>query len=167
MVTCSYIQANAGNGCWDLAQRCGISTADLEKYNPVSNFCNNIVLDQYVCCSAGDLPDFSPKPDDDGNCFVYTVQPGDLCVDIAKAHKMDADKIEDYNTMTWGFRGCSNLDKYGKICLSKGDPPFPAAVQGNVCGPQVGPPPSLALDTRACDSNLTRPNCAGHWNDEA
>lgn len=135
--TCSYIQVQPDNGCWALADRCGISQDDLVTYNPADGFCDNLLVDQYVCCSEGDLPDFSPKPDDDGNCFVYTVQDGDLCSTIAKANQMDADKIPDYNKLTWGWMGCNNLQKYGKICLSEGTPPFPSPVEGNVCGPQV------------------------------
>lgn len=29
--TCKYIQAHAGDGCWSLAERCGISQSDLTK----------------------------------------------------------------------------------------------------------------------------------------
>ena len=64
--TCSYIQANAGDGCWALAQRCSITQDQLTQYNTEPNFCNNVQNKQYVCCSAGSLPDFSPKPYDNG-----------------------------------------------------------------------------------------------------
>ena len=135
---CKYIQVNAGDGCWALADRCGISQADLTKYNPSTGFCDNLIKDQYVCCSKGSLPDFSPKPDSKGNCFVYTVQDSDVCADIAKAHHIDNYKnIESWNNLTWGFFGCGNLQINQKICLSKGTPPFPSPVEGNVCGPQV------------------------------
>ncbi|KAI0191619.1 hypothetical protein F4808DRAFT_476023 [Astrocystis sublimbata] len=134
---CKYIQVGSGDGCWSLAQRCGISQDDLVKYNPTpSNFCNTLEKDQYVCCSKGSLPDFSPKPDSSGNCFIYVVQSGDTCTDIAKANKMKADKIDEYNKLTWGYTGCNDLQEKGKICLSSGKPPFPSAVDGAVCGPQ-------------------------------
>ncbi|KAJ5662800.1 hypothetical protein N7507_003531 [Penicillium longicatenatum] len=134
---CNYIQVQADDGCWALADRCGITQATLTKYNPSNGFCDNLILDQYVCCSAGSLPDFSPQPDDDGNCFVYVVKEKDLCDTIATAHKMDKAKIPDYNELTWGWMGCGNLQIGGKICLSKGTPPFPSPVDGNACGPQV------------------------------
>lgn len=139
---CSYIQAHAGDGCWSLAQRCGISQQDLTSYNPAPNFCNNILADQYVCCSEGSLPDFSPKPDDDGNCYVYVIKQDDTCLDIAKANKMDADKIPDYNNLTWGWTGCNMLQRGQKICLSEGMPPFPSPADGVNCGPQVRSFPS-------------------------
>lgn len=150
--TCAYIQAQADDGCWALAQRCGISEGDLAKYNPGANFCNNIFRDQYVCCSEGSLPDFSPKPDDDGNCFVYTINDGDTCYDIAKANKMDADKIPGYNNFTWGWTGCGALPKHQKICLSEGMPPFPAPDDAVVCGPQVGPSLAGSLPPFSCPS---------------
>lgn len=137
MSTCKYTQVQSGDGCWALGERCGISQADLVKYNPASGFCDNLIKDQYVCCSAGSLPDFSPKPDDDGNCFVYTVVPDDTCDTIAKANHMDWEDIPTYNELTWGWTNCTGIQKGQNICLSEGMPPFPAAVDGAVCGPQV------------------------------
>lgn len=145
--TCRYIQAHSGDGCWHLAQSCGISQDDLEKYNPVSDFCNSITVDQYVCCSEGDLPDFSPQQNQDGSCFAYMVQTNDTCAAIAKANQMETDKISKVNNDTWGWGGCQHLHARQKICLSYGTPPFPAPVAGTVCGPQVSlvslstPPP--------------------------
>lgn len=144
---CEYIQVEADDGCWALADRCGISEDDLVKYNPGDGFCDNLILDQYVCCSEGDLPDFSPKPDDDGNCYVYVVQKDDNCMDIAKANKInDWEMIEDWNALTWGWMGCGSLPEKANICLSEGEPPFPATVDAAVCGPQVCPSPHLLLN---------------------
>ncbi|KAG8163304.1 hypothetical protein KVR01_006601 [Diaporthe batatas] len=136
MATCKYTQVQAGDGCWALGERCGISQADLVKYNPSSGFCDNLLKDQYVCCSSGSLPDFSPKPDNNGNCFVYTVVPDDTCDKIAKANHMEWQDIPTYNELTWGWTNCTGLQKGQNICLSEGMPPFPAAVSGAVCGPQ-------------------------------
>lgn len=135
--TCSYIQANAGDGCSSLAQRCHISQADLQKYNPGSDFCKTLKKGQYVCCSSGSLPDFSPKKNADGSCFSYTVKSGDVCAAIATAHSTTPDKIESYNKHTWGWQGCDHLMVGQAICLSDGDPPMPAPVKNAVCGPQV------------------------------
>lgn len=138
--TCKYIQAHHGNGCWDLAQRCDITESELKSRNPASDFCNNIKAGQYVCCSKGSLPDFSPKPSANGDCYPYTVQHGDTCYSIAKANQMHEDKIPTYNDNTWGWAGCKNLQKGQEICLSKGKPPFPAPLSNALCGPQVCSP---------------------------
>ncbi|KAF2157187.1 glycoside hydrolase family 18 protein, partial [Myriangium duriaei CBS 260.36] len=91
----------------------------------------------YACCSPGTLPDFTPKPDASGNCYVYTVKSQDTCATIAAAKSMDWTKIDGYNNQTWGYTGCSNIQIGQNICLSSGSPPFPAPVTGTVCGPQV------------------------------
>ncbi|KAJ3557281.1 hypothetical protein NPX13_g9959 [Xylaria arbuscula] len=49
---------------------------------------------------------------------------------------MDPLKIPDYNHLTWAWLGCDNLQEGAKICLSKGNPPFPSPVEGVDCGPQ-------------------------------
>ncbi|KAL3477790.1 glycoside hydrolase superfamily [Aspergillus californicus] len=134
---CSYIQVGAGDGCWALADACGITQDELTSYNTADGFCDNLLENQYVCCSEGSLPDFSPQPDDDGNCYVYVIQKYDTCDAIATAKLMDSDDIPDYNTLTWGWAGCNKLQEGQSICLSEGVPPFPEAVEGNVCGPQV------------------------------
>ncbi|KAI1123371.1 hypothetical protein F5Y10DRAFT_286254 [Nemania abortiva] len=134
--TCDYIQAQSGDGCWALAQRCGITEAELESYNGGAGFCNSINIGQYVCCSLGSLPDFSPHPTN-GNCYAYTVQAQDTCASIAEAHQMQASGIEDHNGQTWGWMGCLDLQIGQRICLSEGNPPFPVNVPNAVCGPQV------------------------------
>jgi chitinase len=134
--TCRYIQAQSGDGCWSLTQRCGITQAQLESYNGGASFCNNINIDQYVCCSSGTLPDFSPQPTN-GNCYSYTVKAQDTCASIATAHQMKFSVIENNNNQTWGWMGCSDLQIGQKICLSTGKPPFPVNVPNAVCGPQA------------------------------
>ncbi|KAJ5279772.1 hypothetical protein N7478_005144 [Penicillium angulare] len=143
--TCKYIQANAGDGCYNLAQRCGI-TQDVLKtdntgngftYTSGADFCNNILKGDYICCSTGSPPDFSPKKNPDGSCHVYTVQKGDFCSDIEDANKMKRGTIEKYNNQTWGWAGCTLMQNGANICLSDGTPPFPASTDDAVCGPQV------------------------------
>ncbi|KAI1421435.1 hypothetical protein F5Y12DRAFT_767687 [Xylaria sp. FL1777] len=134
--TCQYIQAQSGDGCWALTQRCGITETELESYNGGGSFCNNINIGQYVCCSSGSLPDLSPQPTD-GNCYVYTVKAQDTCAAIAEAHQMKVSGIENNNNKTWGWMGCSDLQIGQRICLSTGRPPFPVNVPNAVCGPQV------------------------------
>ncbi|GAM87637.1 hypothetical protein ANO11243_056640 [Dothideomycetidae sp. 11243] len=134
--SCKYVQAQAGDGCWSLAQRCGITQAQVQQYNGGASFCSSVIVGQYVCCSPGSPPDFSPKPTN-GQCFPYTVQSGDSCYTIAQAHQMKVDGIQNNNAQTWGWMGCSSLWVGMKICLSSGNPPFPANVPNALCGPQI------------------------------
>lgn len=138
--TCKYTQAQANDGCWSLAKRCGISQDDLTKYNPEPNFCNTIIVGQYVCCSEGSLPDFSPQPYSNGTCFTYAVQSDDTCFSIANANHMNVSKISTVNSNTWGWSGCQDLQLGQRICLSDGMPPFPAPMANALCGPQVNTP---------------------------
>jgi hypothetical protein len=54
---CRDIQVNEGDSCASLASRCGVSGFNFEKFNPKTNFCGTLMPKQYVCCTAGDLPD--------------------------------------------------------------------------------------------------------------
>lgn len=135
--TCKYLRAQSGDGCWSLAQKCGITQTELVKYNGGSNsLCDNsIIARQPICCGDGDLPDFSPQPKGDGACFDYTVKERDLCSTIAAAHDMPKwEIIEDYNKNTWGWTGCKNLQVGQRFCLSKGDPPMPGSISNARCG---------------------------------
>ncbi|KAJ8120461.1 hypothetical protein ONZ43_g2835 [Nemania bipapillata] len=161
--TCHYIQAKSGDGCWALARRCGITEQELESYNGGANFCNNINTKQYICCSPGSLPDFSPQPTH-GNCYAYTIHSGDTCAAIAAAHQMQVSGIENNNNLTWGWMGCSDLQIGQKICLSVGKPPFPVSVSNAVCGPQVvdttpSADPSAWSDLNPCPLNA----CCDIW----
>ncbi|KAK3303739.1 glycoside hydrolase superfamily [Chaetomium strumarium] len=57
---CSYTQVAAGDGCWSLAQRCGITQDQFVQYNG-ADICSKLQPRQYVCCSEGVLPDL-PLP---------------------------------------------------------------------------------------------------------
>ena len=63
---CTTTTVIAGDGCAALAARCGISGADFTKYNSDPKLCSGLVPGQRVCCSAGSLPDITPKPGADG-----------------------------------------------------------------------------------------------------
>jgi chitinase len=137
---CSYLQAQVGDTCLSLSQGCNITLYQLTQDNPVLN-CDAIQVNQYVCCSAGYLPDFSPKPYSNGTCYTYTVQPGDSCSSIAQANQISSeDTINNVNSQTWGWSGCANLLASQTICLSDGIPPFPSSIQNAECGPQVSSP---------------------------
>ncbi|KAF2734823.1 hypothetical protein EJ04DRAFT_492871 [Polyplosphaeria fusca] len=135
--TCSYTQVVAGDGCDTLTQRCNISQDELLDYNHNPNLCSTLKVGQYVCCSSGDLPDFSPKPNPDGSCKTYTIAEGDSCSAVAEKNQIEIQDIEDRNKKTWGWAGCSYLLPGQVICLSTGSQPMPASVENAVCGPQV------------------------------
>lgn len=99
--TCSFTQVQAGDGCYAVSERCGITISELESFNGGGDFCNTLKVDQYVCCSSGSLPDFSPQPNEDGSCFAYTVQTGDFCASIAESYQMTTEDIESRNDQTW------------------------------------------------------------------
>ena len=162
--TCRYIQAQADDGCWALANRCGITQEELQNYNTESNFCNSIKADEYVCCSAGSLPNFAPQPYSNGTCYSYAIQPSDTCDGITDAHKMDRGTIPNFNNETWGWAGCRYLQLGQLICLSQGTPPFPSPLDNALCGPQVSFHPSSSLDIiRLVSLTMTASRFLGHF----
>ncbi|KAB8277072.1 hypothetical protein BDV30DRAFT_223672 [Aspergillus minisclerotigenes] len=134
---CSTIKVVEGDSCGTLANRCGVSGADFEKYNTQSNLCSSLQPGQHVCCSAGTLPDFRPKPNPDGSCATYTVLVDESCKSIATANSITLEDLEEFNKKTWGWNGCGTLWQGTKICISSGDPPMPNSVANAICGPQV------------------------------
>ncbi|BCS23654.1 uncharacterized protein APUU_40098A [Aspergillus puulaauensis] len=134
---CSTVQVDMGNGCPELAAKCGISPAAFSRYNPGASFCSRLKPKQHVCCSAGDLPDFKPKPNADGSCRTYRVQGDDNCDNIGAEYSLTKADIAEFNKHTWGFSGCDPLFAKTIICLSEGTPPFPAEIPNAKCGPQV------------------------------
>ncbi|KOS19727.1 Killer toxin subunits alpha/beta [Escovopsis weberi] len=134
---CDTIQVVPGDSCAALATRCGVSPTDFTKYNPAKDLCAKLVPKQHVCCSKGDLPDFRPQKNSDGSCASYQVSTGDNCGDIAAANGLEMSDLEDFNKKTWGWNGCERLLIDTVMCLSEGDPPFPAPMANALCGPQV------------------------------
>ncbi|KAJ5241649.1 Peptidoglycan-binding Lysin subgroup [Penicillium citrinum] len=136
---CKTIEVSQGDGCASLASRCGISGNDFDKYNTGKGFCSNLKVKQRVCCSAGSLPDITPKKQSDGTCGTYTIQTNDNCADIAAHFGITKDDIYDLNEDTWGWAGCGNNDLKPDqvICLSEGNSPMPSPLSNAVCGPQV------------------------------
>ncbi|KAL6233081.1 hypothetical protein BDW75DRAFT_252210 [Aspergillus navahoensis] len=126
-----------GDSCAALAERCGISGADFTKYNSDKGLCSSLTPGQHVCCSSGDLPDFRPKPNDDGSCATTIVNDGQSCATVAAANSLTNDDIEEFNKDTWGWNGCKNIFSGSVICISKGTPPMPAPMENALCGPQV------------------------------
>ncbi|KAL1966730.1 hypothetical protein VTN77DRAFT_3927 [Rasamsonia byssochlamydoides] len=126
--------------------------------------CSDLQIGQYVCCSSGSLPDFAPQPYSNGTCYTYTVQSGDTCSAIAATYQMEVSVIENSNNNTWGWMGCSDLLVGMNICLSSGNPPYPANVPNAVCGPQVNNTVFPANYTEWADLNPCPLNaCCDIW----
>lgn len=157
----------AGDSCGSLAKGCGISAADFTKYNPDKNLCSTLAVGQRVCCSAGTLPDITPKPNSDGTCAAYLVKAGDSCSTVAAANGLKNDLIEKYNNGTngtWGWVGCGNIMTGMNICLSTGKPPMPAPVANAICGPTVPKTTKPTNGTNLADLNPCPLNaCCNIW----
>jgi LysM domain-containing protein len=134
---CTTVQVASGDSCYSLSVKCSISPADFTTYNPDPNLCATLQPLQHVCCSPGTLPNFAPQPNPDGSCATYTVQSGDYCGAIAAANSISIDQLNDFNSNTWAWNGCSELWVGTIICLSSGTSPMPAPVANALCGPQV------------------------------
>ncbi|KAL4799251.1 hypothetical protein BDV19DRAFT_385501 [Aspergillus venezuelensis] len=134
--TCETLQVVHGDTCYSLAEECGITLQKFEDYNSKDDDCS-LAVGEYVCCTTGDLPDFSPKPEPDGTCASVVVESGDTCLALAAANGITVEELNNFNKNTWGFTGCNPLPAQQRICLSKGDPPMPASIDNAVCGPQV------------------------------
>lgn len=91
-----------GDTCGALAGRCGISPNDFVKYNTDKKLCGSLKEGQHVCCTSGTLPDFRPKQNDDGSCFIYQTQANDTCSAIGAEHGLEVDSLEELNKNTWG-----------------------------------------------------------------
>ncbi|KAH7228394.1 hypothetical protein B0J15DRAFT_530791 [Fusarium solani] len=133
---CRAERVEAGDDCASLAKRCGVSATQFNKYNSGAKFCSTLKPKQHVCCTAGELPDFRPQPDANGNCHAVDINNDDGCWEIADANYLTVKEVEELNKNTWGFAGCKNLQPGQKLCLSKGNPPMPNTISNAVCGPQ-------------------------------
>lgn len=151
--TCTYITQTSGVFCSGLATQCGISLATFYTYNPVlSPSCAALDAGQRVCCTAGGL---APSIQSNGYCANYTVQAGDSCDLIAGNNGYSATQLESYNTETWGWLGCDDLQLDMNICLSPGIPPIPTANPLSQCG-MTAPGP---LFNSTCPLNV----CCDQW----
>ncbi|KAJ5286004.1 hypothetical protein N7534_004960 [Penicillium rubens] len=153
---CSTKQVEEGDTCAALATKSGISAADFTKYNPADNCCSTLKPGRHVCCSSGTMPDFAPKPDADGSCATYTIQPDDNCVDLAAQYSLTNQYLKVFNANTWGWNGFSNVWLIALFASAKAIrplPPSPNLLPNAVCGAQK-PGTEAPKDT----TNITNPN---------
>ncbi|KAH9871192.1 hypothetical protein J1614_006768 [Plenodomus biglobosus] len=94
---CRTSSVQSGDGCWAVANRCGISQSDLEKYNR-ANLCNTLVKDEKT----------------------REVVSGDSCSSLASKCGISADDFMKVNTKT---NLCSSLAEGQRVCCSNGKIP--------------------------------------------
>ena len=92
---------------------------------------------QWVCCTPGNLPDHSPKPNADGSCVTHLLTAVSECWKIAKEYDTTVEKLIEYNKgTTWGWADCNHLFPDTLICVGPGDPPLPVPNDEVACGPR-------------------------------
>ncbi|KAM0254537.1 hypothetical protein ACHAQJ_006697 [Trichoderma viride] len=129
---CRSIRVASGDTCTTLATRCGIGATAFSQFNKgTKDLCTTLTPGQPVCCSSGTLPDI------DGSCAFHVVELDEGCQFIASSNGLTIDELLDFNTKTWGWTGCKNLQVGLRVCVSTGRPPMPASVYNAVCGPTV------------------------------
>lgn len=117
---CKTTTVKAGDGCWAVADRCGITQANLEKYNTRKDFCSTLVVDEKVCCSSGTLPSTIPAANSDGTCEARQVVSGDSCSSLASKCGLSAQDFTKVNSAT---DLCSSLKVGQHVCCSRGKLP--------------------------------------------
>lgn len=117
---CRTSTVEPGDGCWAVAQRCGISQGDLEKFNGGGKFCSSLIPNQKVCCSSGTLPNNGPPPNADGTCDIRRVDSGDSCASLAAKCGIPGDTFMKYNS---GSNLCATLRVGQAVCCSSGKLP--------------------------------------------
>jgi GH18 family chitinase/LysM repeat protein len=128
--TCTTHTVVSGDSCSAIYTDCGITAAEFADYNP-SVVCTDLQVGERVCCSSGGL---SPPENSNGTCATYYVQSGDTCTSIGEYYGLTVTQIGDYNTETWGWLGCADLQLGMAICLSSGTPPIPTSNSLSACG---------------------------------
>ncbi|ETS78817.1 hypothetical protein PFICI_08670 [Pestalotiopsis fici W106-1] len=118
---CRTATVHPNDGCWALAQRCGISEAALARFNPASNFCNTLVADQKYCCSAGTLPDTIPDANPDGTCRTISVVANDGCGTLASKCGLAPADFTELHEGDEDF--CSTLAVGQLVCCTHGKLP--------------------------------------------
>lgn len=117
---CRTTTVAAGEGCFAVAERCGVSQADLATYNTRANFCSTLVLNEIVCCSSGTLPDTTPPANSDGTCQTIKVESGDGCGSLASKCGITGEQFTTFNPIS---NLCGTLGIGQLVCCGKGTLP--------------------------------------------
>ncbi|KAH7029919.1 glycoside hydrolase superfamily, partial [Microdochium trichocladiopsis] len=163
---CKYTIIEQNDLCASIASRCNIPVKKLIEWNGGDDkLCNKLMPKEPICCSLGKKPDLRPKPQENGDCAVYEIQGDDGCWLIADRFHLTQEEIHKLNVgKTWGWSGCGSLFRDQKICVSTGNPPMPAQLEGVTCGPQVKGTVRPTDGTKITDLNPCPLNvCCSGW----
>ncbi|XWX02432.1 hypothetical protein V2A60_010469 [Cordyceps javanica] len=134
----STTTVQSGDLCADLAKRCGISTADLLKYNNKPDFCTTLRVPQLggcknlqastiICLSPGSPPLPKPVP----NAMCGPVKPGTT----ALPHGTDITTLNPYPLNScydvWGF--CGTTDEFCQPVPARQSPGAPQPIGAPNC----------------------------------
>lgn len=117
---CKTATVGDGEGCWAMAQTCGIKQSELIKYNPRAKFCRTLIAGEKICCTSGTLPSSIPDSESDGTCVTNEVKTGDSCGSMAS--KCDISP-NDFMTVNTKKDLCSTLAEGQQVCCSRGELP--------------------------------------------
>ncbi|KAF7556909.1 hypothetical protein G7046_g6170 [Stylonectria norvegica] len=117
---CKTTTVKGGDGCWNLADRCKVTEANLKKHNTRKNFCTTLVAGEKVCCSSGTLPETIPAGNADGTCKSRRVIGGDDCGSLASKCGLKPQEFTKVNTKK---DLCSTLQVGQPVCYTRGKPP--------------------------------------------
>jgi len=122
---CTPYKIQSGDWCAGIAQtRCNnIKLSDLYKYNPgLEAKCGSLKVGEYVCCTAGTMPDMDPPGNADGTCKWIQANEGDDCWSIAKNRcNIEPEQLYKFNGGSDAF--CNKLVKGKPLCCTKGEMP--------------------------------------------
>ncbi len=113
---CRTITVQDNDGCWSLANKCGISQDDLQRFNR-DNICNTLVRNENVCCSSGTLPSTIPSGNSDGTCKTISVVFGDDCGSLASKCGLSGADFMKVNPK-WNL--CGSLAVNQPVCCTDG-----------------------------------------------
>ncbi|KID93428.1 Glycoside hydrolase, subgroup, catalytic core, partial [Metarhizium majus ARSEF 297] len=117
---CKTATVRDGEGCWAMAQTCGIKQSELIKYNPRPKFCRTLIAGERVCCTSGTLPSSIPASQLDGTCVTMEVKTGDSCGSMASKCGISPN---DFMTVNTKKDICSTLVEGQQVCCSRGELP--------------------------------------------
>ncbi|KAF7335109.1 Glycoside hydrolase family 18 protein [Mycena venus] len=132
---CTVHTVVSGDTCSAIAQAAKITLAQLQSFNPNAD-CSNLQLGEKLCVTSGTIPG-QPQQNPNGTCATYTIVSMDSCSTLALKFSITVAEIEQWNTKTWKWQGCANLQIGEVICVSTGAPP-PIPIDPNQqCGIQT------------------------------
>ncbi|KAF6803218.1 glycoside hydrolase family 18 protein [Colletotrichum sojae] len=116
---CRFTTVEAGDGCYAVAERCGISQTQLQNFNR-NNLCSSLVRGERVCCSSGTLPSTLPPGNSDGTYKTRQAVSGDDCASLANKCGVSGDDFMTANPKT---DLCFSLAEGQHVCCSQGKLP--------------------------------------------